>query len=306
MTRDTIDAAQGRWREILPALGVPVKVLNGKHQACPSCGGTDRFRFTDVRGHGDYFCSQCGAGKGLKLLTLMNGWGFTRAMAEVDAIIGNLPPPMTKANWSPPPEALRRLYMGSRPITEGDPVARYLAGRGIDVMALAPKSLRFHPGMKHRAGGRWPGMLAVYSNFDGKATTVHRTFLTDEGRKADLDPVRMFWPVAIPAGGAIRLSPAAETMGVAEGIETALAAWQRFGHPVWATTSEVLLQKWKPPAEARHVIVYGDNDLNSVGQHAAYALSRRLIHEAAKDKVDLQVEVRVPDKAGTDWADREA
>jgi putative DNA primase/helicase len=300
---DTIEAAQGRWKEILPALGVPIKVLNGRHQACPSCGGKDRFRFTDVRGHGDYYCSQCGAGKGLKLLSLLHGWDFKRAMTEVDAIIGNLPPPAPRHEWASSPLALRTLYQASRPITEGDPVARYLAGRGIDYTPVSPKALRYHPGLKHRGGGRHPGILAVYSNPEGKAATVHRTYLAADGRKAAVDPVRMFWPTPIPAGGAIRLAPVAETLGIAEGIETALAAWQRFGHPVWATTSEGMLQNWKPPPEVRRVIIYGDNDINWVGQHAAYTLARRLAHDAAKDKTDLTVEVRIPRDAGLDWAD---
>jgi putative DNA primase/helicase len=46
----TIDAARGRWREILPPLGIPLKFLNGKHQPCPACGGRDRARFDDRRG----------------------------------------------------------------------------------------------------------------------------------------------------------------------------------------------------------------------------------------------------------------
>jgi putative DNA primase/helicase len=259
-----------------------------------------------VRGQGDYFCSQCGAGRGLKLLCLLNGWDFKRAMTEVDGVLGNLPPPKRRREWVPARAALRDLYQASLPVADGDPVARYMAGRGIDIMALAPKSLRFHPDLKHRSGGRHPGMLAVYSDASGKGATIHRTYLTADGRKAALMPVRMFWPGSIPAGGAIRLAPASTTMGVAEGIETALAAMARFGHPVWATTSEVLLQRWRPPLGTKRVIVYGDNDLNFVGQQAALTLARRLALEAQKDKVDLQVEVRVPDKAGTDWADREA
>ena len=43
--RDTFDRATGRWREILPAFGMPSSVLNGRNQPCPLCGGTDRFRF---------------------------------------------------------------------------------------------------------------------------------------------------------------------------------------------------------------------------------------------------------------------
>ena len=301
---DTVDAAHGRWREILPALGVPLKVLNGKHQPCPSCGGKDRFRFTDVRGHGDYFCSQCGSGKGLQLLCLLNGWDFKRAMTEVDGIIGNLPPPKPRREWVPAPAALRALYQASQPIEEGDPVARYLAGRGIDYRAVSPKALRFAPELRHgRSDARHPAMIAVFSDPSGKAGTIHRTYLTADGRKADLDPVRKFMPGNIPVGGAIRLGPDGRTLGVAEGIETALVAARRFGHPVWATTSEVLLQKWLPSPEAKRVIVYGDNDVNFVGQRAAYILAARLVHDAIKDKIDLQVEVRLPRQAGLDWAD---
>lgn len=283
-----------------------MKVLNGRHQPCPSCGGKDRFRFDDKRGDGDYFCSQCGAGKGFKLLQLLNGWDFKRAATEVDAIIGNLPAPKPRRVWVPSSLALRDLYQSSQAVTEGDPVARYMAGRGIDIMALSPKALRFHPELKHRAGGRHPGFIAVYSDAEGKAATIHRTYLTADGRKAALVPPRMFWPGSIPNGGAIRLAPAAATMGVAEGIETALAARRRFKHPVWATTAALLLQRWKPPPEAKRIVIYGDNDLNFVGQTAAYALAARLVHDAAKDKIDLQVKVRVPREAGLDWADEGA
>ncbi len=300
---DTVAAAHGRWREILPALGVAVKVLNGRHQPCPSCGGKDRFRFDDKRGDGDYFCSHCGAGKGFKLLQLLKGWDFKTAAREVDAIVGNLPAPKPRREWVPSSLALRDLYQSSRPVTEGDPVATYLAGRGIDYTPVSPKALRYHPALKHRAGGRHPGMIAVFSDASGKGATIHRTYLTPDGRKAELDPVRMFWPGSIPAGGAIRLAPAAATMGIAEGIETALCAWQRFGHPVWATTAELQLQRWRPPPEVKRVIIYGDNDKNFVGQHAAYVLGARLIDDAIKDKVDLAVKVRLPRQAGLDWAD---
>ena len=39
-----------------------------RHQACPVCGGSDRFRFDDKEGRGTWFCNQCGAGDGLKLV----------------------------------------------------------------------------------------------------------------------------------------------------------------------------------------------------------------------------------------------
>jgi hypothetical protein len=56
-TRRTSSFSNSRPHEILPQFGIPDTALNGKHKPCPSCGGEDRFRFTDRHGDGDYFCS---------------------------------------------------------------------------------------------------------------------------------------------------------------------------------------------------------------------------------------------------------
>lgn len=45
---DTVKQACGHWPRILPALGM--KVIKNRHQACPVCGGADRFRFDDKEG----------------------------------------------------------------------------------------------------------------------------------------------------------------------------------------------------------------------------------------------------------------
>jgi Zinc-binding domain of primase-helicase len=101
----TSEAAHGRWREILPVLGVPVAALNGKHQACPACGGKDRFRFDDRHGDGDYYCNQCGPGKGISLLMKVNGWSYADAAKRVDELIGKVPiKPVRPA--SPKPDTL--------------------------------------------------------------------------------------------------------------------------------------------------------------------------------------------------------
>ena len=49
-------------------------------------------------------------------------------------------------------------------------------------------------------------------------------------------------------------------------------------------------------AEIKHLIIFGDNDRNGVGQKAAYALASRLTSK-------MRVEVRIPNVAGTDWND---
>lgn len=89
MREKTIDAAKGRWREILPQLGVARKFLSGRHGPCPICGGKDRFRFDDRTKNGDYYCNQCGSGLGIKLVMKVNDWDFKTAARAVDEVIGN-------------------------------------------------------------------------------------------------------------------------------------------------------------------------------------------------------------------------
>jgi putative DNA primase/helicase len=122
---------------------------------------------------------------------------------------------------------------------------------------------------------------------------IHRTYLTKDGQKAILDPARMNYGEA----GPVRLGPCAERLGIAEGIETAMCAAQRFGLPVWAGISANGVLAWEPPPEVRSVVLFGDNDQNFVGQAAAYEKARSL---SAKG---LAVEVFIPQTPGTDWAD---
>lgn len=87
---DTVKQACGLWPRILPALGVTV--IKNRHQACPVCGGSDRFRFDDKEGRGTWFCNQCGAGDGLKLVEKVFGVTPSEAAGKVNAVTGNLPP----------------------------------------------------------------------------------------------------------------------------------------------------------------------------------------------------------------------
>jgi putative DNA primase/helicase len=134
---------------------------------------------------------------------------------------------------------------------------------------------------------------------DARSWTTHITYLTPEGNKAKVGTVRKFAPGPIPHGGAVRLAytNGSTTLGVAEGIETALAASMLHDVPVWATLTAGNLSKFVPPSTIRNVIVFGDSDENFTGQTHAYVLASRLKAEG------FSVEVRLPDVIGTDWND---
>jgi putative DNA primase/helicase len=86
--------AQGRWYGILVALGVPSESLTSRHKPCPACGGKDRFRFDDLKGHGTFYCSGGGSptwGDGFELLKHIHGWSASEAKERVADYLGGKP-----------------------------------------------------------------------------------------------------------------------------------------------------------------------------------------------------------------------
>ena len=140
-------------------------------------------------------------------------------------------------------------------------------------------------------------MIAMVSGPDGAPSTLHRTYLTNDGRKAPVIEPRRLMPGIIAKGAAIRLGPAGDALGIAEGIESALSASALFGVPCWAAVSAGMLAAWQPPPEAKRIIIFGDNDSSYAGQAAAYALAQRLRSD------ERVVEVLIPAEVGFDWND---
>ena len=110
----------------------------------------------------------------------------------------------------------RRIWNASQPIAN-TPAAIYLRRRGVGILETS-SALRFSPACRHQNGEYHAAMIAAVTSSNGEITAIHRTFITPDGRKAQLDPVKS--TLGFVSGGAIRLAPAAETMCVAEGIET--------------------------------------------------------------------------------------
>jgi putative DNA primase/helicase len=137
-------------------------------------------------------------------------------------------------------------------------VETYLLSRGL---YLAPSpALRFHPGLKHPSGGRWPAMVALATRgSDGTPLAIHRTFLArDADGKAPVDPQKMM--LGPCRGGAVRLADPTDVLMVGEGIETCLAAMQATSHPAWAALSTSGMRSLELPKEVRDVIVLADGD----------------------------------------------
>jgi putative DNA primase/helicase len=281
--------AKGRWGEIISEILGEQFANTRKHQSCPCGEGTDRFRFSDKSGTGNYFCA-CSNGEkdGFDLLQCAMGWSFAEAAAAVEAVIGKPEGPIEEkpATWA---QTLRGK-------TEKTTRSAYLANRGLEV-APGLEWLRAMPYVEDgKRTGEYPAMLApIYR--DGKFLTYHVTYL-DQGQKASVPTPRKILPGPPLSGGACPLyRPEGDVLGIAEGIETAIAAKMLFGIPVWAALNTSLMTGWTPPKHVREVWIFGDHDAHLAGHAAAYALAHRLLLKG------LKAEIRIPEYPGMDWND---
>jgi putative DNA primase/helicase len=296
------ERANGRWKSILPALGIDSKYLTGRNTACPMCGGRDRWRFDNKRGDGTWICSHCGAGQGIKLSLMFTGQPFREIASKIEHLIGEAPRETVRQEQSDASKraALNALWQDGKSIRAGDPVDLWMHHRGIG-LSIYPGCLRTCSSTRYSGPPTsfHPAMLAKVTDATGRPVTIHRTYLTKNGAKANVDKPRMFCPGHIPPGSAVRLAPPGPTLGIAEGIETAFAASKLHHIPVWAALNTTILAQWLPPEGTERVIVFGDNDHGYAGQAAAYALAFRLLTK------NLEVEVRIPGHltSGDDWND---
>lgn len=301
MSRTPIaERAEGRWSGLLPQLGISPSHLSGKHGPCPMCGGRDRFRYDDKDGKGSWICAQCGAGDGIKLLMLKNGWDFRETVRRVEQLVGSVVPVKAKPEQTDEEKraAMNELWRSAKLVKPDDVVDLYLKARGVGWSAY-PDCLRTSGRCRYQDDvvSFHPAMVAMVHGPDGKPATLHRTFLTADGRKAPVAAPRRLMPGNLPKGSAVRLSAPAPLLGVAEGIETAMAATKLFGVPCWAAINSTMMEGWQPPEGTQEVIVFGDNDVKFGGHASAYALAHRLAVR------DLKVRVEIPDETGLDWND---
>jgi len=289
------ESAIGRWPGIYASLGI--EVGDGRHTACPVCGTEKKhFRLDDLRGTGSWICT-CGAGDGWELVQKVLGCNFMEAIEQVSPLIGAIPISAKTKENTITPEKLREIFTSSMPIQTTDPAYKYLTKRGLSKI---PGVLRYHPACwESETKQNQKAMLAVFTGADGVAVTMHRTYIDASGDKLRLErPKKILPAIKKMTGGAVRLYEQAEMLGVAEGIETAIAASEMIGIPVWAALSSSLLEGFEPPIGVKTLAIIGDNDTNYAGQKAAYSLAHKLSVRGG-----ISVTVYLPEKPGQDWND---
>lgn len=341
--KQVYDKARGHWPRILTGAGVPDHYLRLKKAGpCPLCNdGDDRYTFDDRKGDGDYFCRVCGPGKGVTFLMKYRGEEWPDV---VDWVLAFLQDPDNRAllaerddriaayqrSLSETEEQKRRrrfqeVWKGARRIEEGDPVHRYLTRR-VPGLVTIPSVLRYHPELDYYAPpevkdgspvfmGRFPAMVAAVQDPSGTVGNIHRTYLTPEGEKAkiisgdgEILDVKKLMPTVYAKSTAIRLAGESRELGVAEGIETALAAQVFAGVPTWSVVNTAGMKGFEIPPWVEVLTIFADNDRpdqhgRRAGFDAAHALASREDVVALVKQRKLRVNVRAPSTVGTDIAD---
>jgi putative DNA primase/helicase len=206
-----------------------------------------------------------------------------------------------RQQWAINAERNLALWAECVPLVQGDPVGQYLKRRGLVGDWSLPVCLRLHRGLRYwhegAVVGVFPCMVAPIVAPDGQVVALHRTYLTRDGRKAEVPTVKKLTGAAGPlAGAAVPLyRPQAGRIGIAEGIETALAASCAAGVPTVASYCADNLARWRWPADVRRLLVFADADER--GKKAADELVFRAV------RAGLQAQALAPSTPGADWAD---
>ncbi|EPI0007077.1 primase-helicase zinc-binding domain-containing protein [Salmonella enterica] len=267
---ETVKQACGHWPRILPALGV--KVIKNRHQACPVCGGSDRFRFDDKEGRGTWFCNQCGAGDGLKLVEKVFGVTSSEAAGKVNAVTGSLSPVAPEVIASVEAETVVdrkaaaalavRLMEKTRPATGN----AYLTRKGFPVLeCLTLTTMHKTGGVTFRAGD------VVVPLYDDTGALVNLQLINADGLKRTLKGGQVKGACHIIEGK----KQAGKRLWIAEGYATALTVHHLTGETVMVALSSVnllsLASLARQKSPACQIVLAADRDLNGDGQSKAAA-----------------------------------
>ena len=302
MATDVLAAAAGQWPRLLIELAaLAPEQLENRHQPCPACGGTDRYRWDRDDGPGGWFCNQCGGreqrgggGSGMDLLLRLTGWDFATAARRIEA---HLTLPSQPVPHRPAPASPRHSRSGNK------------AGRPTRIPDTPPPAAS--PPELGSASGQW-----CYTDAAGAPLFwVQRLDLLQGGRKRKVfvqrtwlaggwhfpsrrDPFRSDWPAPRPLYRLAELerhfwSPVLIT----EGEKAADAAVVLFPDHVvvsWCGGSQAIGSVDWSPLAGRAVSLWPDADTS--GREAMARLSALLLELGC-----LVAVVLPPGSTEADW-----
>ena len=289
----TVEAVRGRWPEIFQHFELPP--ITGKNHykgECPICGRKGKFRIDNKDNRGTFICT-CNSGDGWKLLELTQGKDFRTLAKEIDRLIGNEYQHQQQPTQSSIQDYRSRVitkFSTLLPIRE-TPAQKYLAGRGVN--ELPATHIRYNHEDK-TPEGTFSAIWSIATDDRGAGCYLHRTFL-DGDKKAHIEANKKMRKLQEDgylnfAGSiAIRMFPVSSTLGIAEGIETALSCKQIYGCNTWSSLNSGFMSKFRAPKGVKHLIIFADSDANGAGLAAAFECGHRnILHNNDVEKVSIR------------------
>ncbi|KZC32556.1 hypothetical protein RhoFW510R10_11610 [Rhodanobacter sp. FW510-R10] len=166
-----------------------------------------------------------------------------------------------------------------------EPMRNWFEARGLG-SPEGLNNLRFHPALSYvdydtgEYLGKFPAQVALLQHIDGTPVTLHRTYLSPDGRrKADVPMARKAESHTSdrdPCGAAVHLDRHTHrVLAVGEGLESSVAARrlvEDLGIPMWSTLDANGMRNLILPDWAEIVVVFGDRDRAMAGQASSFQL----------------------------------
>ena len=264
----TLQAAIGKWDVILANWNL--SFTNNKHIPCGLCG-KKKMRITPFNDGASYICT-CSNGSMVNYLMDVNGLSFAELAKEIDAIIGNTHE-STEIKQIPKPQ---KKTLSNLVDYRGTDTEIYLKGRGVmnmPEMSISHSASEPYYNSEGQRVGEYPAMIAkITDSLSLEVLQLHITYIKN-GKKLDrkVKGVASSTDYKTPC---IRLFQAQKTLGIAEGIETALRAHDLYDTPTWATINSGFMKKFRAPLGVTELMVFADHDKSATGHAAAFECAR--------------------------------
>lgn len=272
------DATKGQWDKIFEHYKVPITIGNRHHRGpCPICKKKGKFRlYKDWIMTGSYVCV-CGAGSGIKLLMNLSQKSFETIASELYKLLNVDEKTTIKKIRRDEIKVLEPLIKFNRMLPlKGTLGETYLKSRGIDILPF--KNVRYSESQKFDKYNSYSAMYGMMTTSDHQPVYGHATFLVGS-TKLKHDNAKKMYKLKDSYDDclAVKMFNYDKTLGISEGIETALSSAQMYDLPVWSTLNSNYMKKFVAPKGVEHLIVFADNDANGTGLEAAFTCGRKNI-----------------------------